>query len=210
MNKVNYPVFDDQIDERVREINRVTNQIHNVEKQIRNNNLSIDDYNCCFGNVCETLLNWTGHTYVGRNKDKILEKAFQSFFENLYEFLVYCKGNDSIELLQEFAKKALYNGTLYRYLGYDYPVENKNEKVIPQYNNIYVSWSKNPDCSYLKTKLYGTRTELTCNVKEPFYGIDLEAFDVSQGDEAEVVFPTIEKAITDVKYVEEEQEEDVE
>ena len=81
--------------------------------------------------------------------------------------------------------------------------ENANKRVEPQYNNIYVSWSKQPQNHYIENKLYGTMTLLTCKVDEPYYGIDLEAFGVVRGQEAEVVFPTIKETITEVKYIRE-------
>lgn len=46
-------------------------------------------------------------------------------------------------------------------------------------------------------------TLLTCKIDEPYYGIDLEAFGVVRGEEAEVVFPTIKETITEIKYIRE-------
>lgn len=44
-------------------------------------------------------------------------------------------------------------------------------------------------------------TLLACKVDELYYGIDLEAFGVVRGQEAEVVFQTIKEAITEIRYV---------
>lgn len=58
-----------------------------------------------------------------------------------------------------------------------------------------------PQNHYIESKLYGTMTLLTCEASEPHYGIDLNAFGVVRGDEAEVVFPTIADAITNIEYI---------
>lgn len=106
-------------------------------------------------------------------------------------------------MLWTIADKVLYRGSLYRYLGHGSAKCNTNNRIEPQFNNIYVSWSKNPKNYYIESKLYGTMTLLACKIDEPYYGIDLEAFDVIRGKEAEVVFPTIKETITEVRYIKE-------
>lgn len=46
-------------------------------------------------------------------------------------------------------------------------------------------------------------TLLTYKIDEPYYGIDLEAFGVVRGEEAEVVFPTIKETITEIRHIRE-------
>lgn len=201
MNRVSFPLWDNEDDKCVNEINRVTNQMKSVGRKLKRNDIAPDEFEVFFDNVCQTLLFWTGRTYIGCKKSKICQNAFQSFFETLYIFIMICRELKSSSF-REFAESVLYRGTLYRYLGHGLVNACINEKVKPQYNNTYVSWSKNPKNHYVESKLYGTMTIVICEVNEPYYGIDLNAFGVVRGEEAEVVFPTIKELITEVKYIE--------
>lgn len=205
MNKANFPMWDDETDKILIEINRVTNQIKSVQKKLPTNDIVCGDkdYKIFFENVRATLNWWTGHSYVGHKKDKSIQNAFQAFFEALYDFLLFCQrcDNSLSQSLKKFADSALYRGTVYRYLGHCSNVNNNAEsKIEPEYNNVYVSWSKKPNNRYIQSKLSGIKTLLTCVISEPLYGIDLEAFEVVKGDEAEVVFPTIKEMITNIEY----------
>lgn len=206
MNKAIFPMWDNEADKALNEINRVTAQIKTVQKKLPTNDIMCgdDDFNIFIENVCLTLNYWTGHTYVGHKKGKSIQKAFQVFFEALYDFLLFCQREDKsfLQPLKDLADDALYQGTIYRYLGHCSDDNDAERKVEPEYNCIYVSWSKKPNNHYIQGKLYGTKTLLTCVVSEPFYGIDLEAFGVVKGDEAEVVFPTVKEMITSIKYFE--------
>lgn len=201
MNKVNFPVWSDQIKETVKELNRVTNQFVQVRKKILSGSMTDCIWRTFSKNICDTLSYWTGNTYVGCRKEKSLEKAFQHFFEELYDFLLFCKNIDN-PVLNKFANDSLYKGTLYRYLGHGNS-KSANQAVIPEYNDIYVSWSKSPDNTYLQSKLYGIKTLLTCECDDTHYGIDLECFGVSLNSEQEVVFPTLKDKITNIEYKEE-------
>lgn len=202
MNKVNFSFWNNEIDKAMMEIYRVKKQIQSVGKKLKTNNITYDDFELIFDNVSQTLNYWTGHTYIGQEKGKFIKKVFQAFFEELYNFLFICRELDNSEL-QKIADKALYRGILYRYLGHGLIEGNISNRVEPQYNDIYVSWSKQPQNSYIESKLYGTMTLLTCRIDEPYYGIDLEVFGAVRGNEAEVVFPTIRETIKDIKYIEE-------
>lgn len=79
--------------------------------------------------------------------------------------------------------------------------ENVNQAVVPEYNGIYVSWSKYPNNIYLQNKLYGVKTLLTCECDDTHYGIDLEYFRASRSSEHEVVFPTLKNKITNVQKI---------
>lgn len=196
MNAVIYPVFANEIDEVVKELNRVICQTRHVQKNLPRHNLSYDDFELYMKNIQATFSWWCGNTYVGRHKDNSLSSAFQRFFEAIYDFLLFCKDSD-ISDLQALADKALYCGTLYRYLGYEYHEGFKSEHddwVEPEYNNIYVSWSKLPVVPYIESKLESHITHLTCTATSAHYGIDLFGFGVGRPNEAEVVFPTLESA----------------
>ena len=202
MNKVVFPFWNDEVNKAITEIYRVKNQMQNVGVRLKTNNISNEDLSVFLDNVYETLKYWTGHTYIGQKKDKALQKAYQTFFEALYEFLFICRelGNP---MIKSFADEVLYRGSLYRYLGKGSAEENTDKRIEPQYDNIYVSWSKQPKNYYIESKLYGTMPLLTCKIDEPYYGIDLEAFGVVRGEEAEVVFPTIKETITEIRYIRE-------
>lgn len=154
--------------------------------------------------IKEVLVKWTGDTYVGCPKEERLQKTYQNFFEALLCLLLFLKEKDTLitRKEKEFYQSCLYNGTLYRYIGSNY--YNNEETIKPRFDGIYVSWSKNSENDYLRSKLYGPITWLKCEVKEPMYAIDLNYFGVSRGNEEEVVFPTIEKCITDSKFIYEE------
>ena len=95
------------------------------------------------------------------------------------------------------ANSMLYSGTVYRYLGKNYP---SDEVVVPYYDGIYVSWSKQDGNSYLLSKFYGPVTKITCEIAEPMYGIDLDILECTRGNEQEVVFPTFEQSIVEILY----------
>lgn len=202
MNKVVFPFWNDEVNKAITEIYRVKNQMENVGVRLKTNNISNEDLSVFLDNVYETLKYWTGNTYIGQKKDKALQKAYQTFFEALYEFLFICRELGNL-MLKSFADEVLYRGSLYRYLGKGSAEENTDKRIEPQYDNIYVSWSKQHKNYYIESKLYGTMTLLTCKIDEPYYGIDLEAFGVVRGEEAEVVFPTIKETITEIRYIRE-------
>lgn len=141
---------------------------------------------------------WTGKTYVGCPKEDEIKEAYQLFFEELMRLLLKMKGS-SKRWETKYAKSVLYNGNVYRYLGNGSP-QMPNRQIKPIFDNIYVSWSKNPRNPYLESKLYGTVTWISASIAAPFYGIDMEELGCSRGNEREVVFPTIEKCISEIKY----------
>lgn len=203
MKKVEFPGWSDESEKITVEIYRVVAQIQNIQKKSLTNDTIFVNENLqtFYGNIRKTLGYWTENTYVGQIKDKRVQKAFQAFFEALYDFLVFYKeiGNN---IFYDLANGALYQGTVYRYLGHGSCNDNIYEKVEPEYNNIWVSWSKNSQNSYIESKLYGMKTILTCEVKKQYYGIDISAFGIAKGEEAEVVFPTIKELITSISYTE--------
>ena len=142
---------------------------------------------CCF---------WTGSTYVGSPKAEPIKKTFQAFFEELMQLLLFMK-DSGLPFEERVANAMLYRGTVYRYLGKNYP---SDEVVVPCYDGVYVSWSKQDGNSYLLSKLYGPVTKLTCEIAEPMYGIDLDILECTRGNEQEVVFPTIEQCVAEIQY----------
>lgn len=142
---------------------------------------------------------WCGSTYVGQRKSKNIENTFQCFFNQFMDFLISCKSSKYL-FKRNFAKKVLYQGKIYRYLGYGDLQVVKPFAIKPEYNEIYVSWSKEPKSSYLEGKLYGKITWLEAEIKSPYFGIDLDAMNSSRGKEKEVVFPTLKDCVTKVEY----------
>lgn len=153
------------------------------------------------GAVCDF---WTGKTYVGSPKSQAVKDAFQEFFAELMQLLLTMKDSQK-DYEVRVANAMLYTGTVYRYLGTSQP---NHKAVIPVYDNIYVSWSKCPDNDYLLSKLYGPITWMSCEISAPLYGIDLDAIGSSRANEHEVVFPTIEKCITEIKYISEDDDDE--
>lgn len=200
MYRVKFPVWSDEVEKAITEIYRVEDQMQNMINELKVNTISYNDFEQLFNNVFDTLCYWTGNTYIGQEKDKTILKAFQSFYEALYKFLLICREHDE-PMFRNFAEKVLYRGVAYRYLGHGMAEENTNKRIEPQYNNIYVSWSKRSQNDYIESKLYGTMTLLECRIEAPHYGIDLETFGVTRANEAEVVFPTMKEMITDIKYI---------
>lgn len=165
------------------------------------NIFNLSDFNILLRNIENVLLYWVGSTYVGKKKKERVKKAFQQFFENMYEF--FWKLQDcSIKEYSDFAKNVFYQGKVYRYLGHGNSCDNEiNNYVTPIYDGIYVSWSKNNHSDYLESKLYGNITFLECDIKDTFYGIDLDFLGVGRPNEAEVIFPTIKECITGITYL---------
>lgn len=187
------------------QIDLVTQQINECKYR----NITHDEFGNLKRNITDVLSYWTGNTYVGMKKKVELSQAFQLFFFSLYDWLLLLE-ESSDKKYSSFANEALYQGKLYRYLGHGDSNEDVYSRVEPQYNNIFVSWSKEEKSSYIEGKLYGTMTILTCELVKDYRGIDLEAFNSSRGNEREVVFPTIQSTIIDVRYIDASYEDDYE
>ena len=189
-----YNLWSDETDKIIKGISEATQNIGTYRKAPNRNPDMLmelgDDLRavCCF---------WTGKTYIGSPKAEPIKMAFQSFFEELVQLLLFMK--DSGMLFEErVANAMLYRGNVYRYLGKNYP---SDEVVVPCYDGVYVSWSKQDGNCYLLSKLYGPVTKITCEIAEPLYGIDLDILECTRGNEQEVVFPTVEQCITEIKYL---------
>ena len=188
-----YGLCSDQMDKIIKGISEATQNIAAYRKS-QNREPEIlselgDDLKavCCF---------WTGKTYIGSPKAEPIKMAFQAFFEELMQLLL-CMKDSRLNFEESVANAMLYRGTVYRYLGKSYP---SDEVVVPCYDGIYVSWSKQDGNSYLLSKLYGPISKLTCEIAEPMYGIDLDILECVRGNEREVVFPTIEQCIVEIQY----------
>lgn len=182
----------------------ITEATNNIFRYLKNQNapeVMFYELKSDINSVCHF---WTGNTYVGQPKTKAIKKAFQSFFEAFMKLLLAIKDSDR-DYEKHFSKSILYRGTVYRYLGNNRPTD----KVIkPRFDCTYVSWSKNPQNDYIESKLYGTMVRLSCEISDPFWGIDLDALGCSKGKEREVVFPTMKKCITEIKYISEDDDDE--
>lgn len=196
----------EDIDENAKDIYRVSNQICNIIKKVNRFGsvwLNEVDDETFIMNIRLVINQWASHTSVGIRKNPKLQKAFQSFYEHLYKFLLLM--NDIEESgYHDLAKASLYQGKLYRYIGSGSSLNRAVEKIEPEYNDIYVSWSKKHNNIYFEQKLYGIITRLTCNVDSPNYGIDLTPFGVACDGEDEVVFPTIKDTLEEIEYIDRE------
>ena len=160
-------------------------------------------YKDVFSDVYTICDFWTGHTYVGVNKEDVVKEAFQKFFEALMTLLLNMR-QDKDKDVRALAESLLYRGTVYRYLGHSSP---SSDTVEPIYDDIYVSWSKTKINTYIESKLYGPITRLTCEIQSPLYGIDLEVMGCSRGAEKEVVFPTMKDFVIEVEHIGDEEDE---
>lgn len=201
MNEIELSAWSNNYRENANEILRVANQIRKVNERLSIGGVTIEQMETLDNNIITVLNNWVGSTYVGKRKEKVLKRAYQAFFEALYEWL-FCLKRIPDEDIQQFVGDALFQGTLYRYLGYGDCEDNIEERIEPIYDKYYVSWSKKEKNSYFESKLYGMITHITCELKNMHYGIDLNAFGMGREHEQEVVFPTIKDTITNVKYIE--------
>ena len=161
--------------------------------------------------IMAVLSKWTGETWVGQKKDKRIESVFQNFFETLVGLIGYINFFEKkmADTEKEFANIIVYNGVLYRYLGSGSSC-NK-ECVAIEYNDIYVSWSKNEQNDYIESKLYGPLLWIKAQTSPFDYAIDLEGLDkfyqkitgenkgVVRGKEREVVYPTKRECILEVE-----------
>lgn len=203
MEKVSFSIWTDDYGHNASQIDKVTQQINECKYRV----ISHDEFGNLKRNITDVLSYWTGNTYVGMKKKVELSQAFQLFFFSLYDWLLLLE-ESSDKKYSSFANEALYQGKLYRYLGHGDSTEDVYSRVEPQYNDIYVSWSKEEKNSYIESKLDGTKTILTCELKGNHRGIDLEGFGVSKANEREVVFPTLQNTIIDIKYIDVTYEED--
>ncbi len=172
----------------------------NIASYRSSSNTSIRALHNLFEDIIEIGKFWTSNTYVGQPKDLAVKAVFQSFFEALMDLLLNMK-NTGKKSERAIAEKLLYRGKVYRYLGNAYPSDDPDDIVKPVFDDIYVSWSKEPQNGYIRSKLYGPVTLLSCEISTPFYGIDLDELNCSRGNEHEVVFPTTKKCIIEIEYI---------
>lgn len=179
----------------------VTNQLaaFNIILLDKEKEISIDVLNRFMTNIIEVLSYWTRNTYVGHKKEASLRDAYQKFFTVLYTFILICQCVDNNEI-KDFAHRALYHGILYRYLGHN-TSENSDIRIEPEYNKLWVSWSKNKENPNVERKLVGSKTRITCHTNNKIYGIDLSAFNISCDNEEEVIYPTLADAIDKIEYL---------
>ena len=191
-------LFADEYEKIIFEVNKATD---NIKNYITNNNRNTkESFLQVLSDVEEVCNCWTGKTYVGQSKRQDLKNAYQDFFSNLMKMLLLCKTNKN-PCENKVAEALLYQGKIYRYLGYYSAHDYRKGAIVPEYDGIYVSWSKEPKSSYIESKLYGKITWIEAEIKPPYFGIDLEAIGSSRGNEKEVVFPTLKDCVTNIKYI---------
>lgn len=183
------------------EYNKIANRIHAVALEIgiyiqkrKIINFDYDSFEIMYKKCTCVIQNWVGYTYVGEKKHEIIKNAFQHFFQMFYRLLVFFKNESNEPIEIELANKGLYQGKLYRYLGTSLN-SRKKSKIIVEYNDIYVSWTKQEHVDYLESKLHSNYIIISCEIKEPYYGIDLHNLGIGRDFEQEVVFPTIKELI---------------
>lgn len=190
-------LWSDDIPEIVKAVDEATNNISVYYDSTDNSANALENL---YEDIREVCNFWTGKTYVGDRKDDEIAQVFQNFFETLMKLLFKMKDSEK-NYESKFANTLLYQGKVYRYLGYCSSRDIKKKPIQPKYNEIYVSWSKEPKNGYIESKLYGKMTWIEAEIKPPYFGIDLEAIGSSRGNEKEVVFPTLKDCVTNIKYI---------
>lgn len=188
-------LWSDDIPKIVKAVDEATN---NISVYYDSTDNSVNALESLYEDIREVCNFWTGKTYVGDKKDDEIIQVFQNIFETLMKLLFKMKDSEKY-YESEFANALLYQGKVYRYLGYCSSRDIKKKAIQPKYNGIYVSWSKEPTNSYIESKLYGKITWLEAEIKPPYFGIDLEKMGVSKGNEREVVFPTLKDCVTKIE-----------
>lgn len=182
----------------------VSEATNNIVLYRKSRNISEVMFEALLEDITVICYFWTGKTFIGHPKNFAVKNVFQSFFVELMNLLLAMK-NSKKKYEKTIADKLLYRGKVYRYLGNGSP---SDDIVKPVFDGVYVSWSKKPENRSVTSKLSGTITWLSCKISEPFYGIDLDNLGCSRVNEHEVVFPTIEKCITEIKYISEEDDDE--
>lgn len=119
------------------EVNKATK---NIKNYIKNNNQNTKEFFIqVLSDVEEVCDCWTGKTYVGQSKRQDLKNAYQDFFSNLMKMLLLCKTNNN-QCENAAAKALLYQGKVYRYLGYGFSSSRKKkaiyDRVLQQRENF--------------------------------------------------------------------------
>lgn len=181
-----------------KQIKLAAKQIESTQKSWANSSRVVSQI--LMENIHTVLSYWTGCTYVGKRKDPVLAEAFQDFFNALYQLILVWR-KSLYKNIRASARDALYEGTLYRYIGSS-DKNHGNQHIEPEYDHYWVSWSKNTKIFNTEEHLYGAMTHLTCHTENPKYGIDLSAFKQSRGAEDEVIYPMVEENIDQIEYIE--------
>ena len=199
---MNFPSSSWNIEAVINALEQTQQQIDIIQKVVCHGNIPNKENMYVFWtNTKKALRWWIECTWVGKEKCEQIKTAFQNFYLSLYQLLITFKESDK-DVLRTFANEALYQGVVYRYLGYGEPCDSMvtSKKII--YNDIYVSWSKNSNVPWIKNKLYGKITKITCKISGEYYGIDIMAFfETPINKENEIVFPTIEKLIFETEVI---------
>lgn len=180
----------------------VSKQIKDFQNLINNKSSCAYAHNILDNNINDVLNYWVGCTYIGCRKSESLTNAFSLFYKNLLELILTLKDHKYDCILTQ----ALYQGPIYRVLGYGESKQSNSKPIDPEYDLQYVSWSNNPNIptDYMINKLSGTITKLEANIKGDDFGIDLTVLGVSRHDEGEIIFQMKKDAITNVSYIKDE------
>lgn len=180
-------------------IDTVTSQIAEITNR---DGCSFRQSNVLYGNIASVITHWIGAFHAGWPKEECLQKSFYEFYKRLLEFLL------------KFQPDKLYQGRIYRYIGYsseDYQDEFLINSVVnpkkPYGTKYYSSWSKTKNLPTITKDLIGPKTLLICDIPDNMYGIDLSKFVYDSRKEKEIVFPTLLSFIK-IEYIEEFQEEE--
>lgn len=203
MEKIQYPQGYCNNEAIVDALHKTKEQFDIVKKIVQNGGSPSQEYIEVFYIDTQRAIQWwITYTYVGKEKPDQIKIAFQDFYQSLYQLLLAFKKSE-VCVLRQFADEALYQGVIYRWLGYGESCASMETARNIIYDNIYVSWSKKPNIpKSIKDKLYGTITKITCEISGKYFAIDLMAFfNKPINDEDEIVFPTVKKLVTKTEVI---------
>lgn len=175
-------------------INKIINKL---KTHIKSNGMYGKDIENALSECRYVLNGWTRHRYPQWETPIDQRKLYDEFFSTFLDFINVLK-NSGYDI------NGLYTGDVYRYIGKGCPNIN-NEIVHPIYDNMFTSFSTVPELPSITSKLCGTMTLIHAYIDDSSTGIRLRDF--IDCPEDEVVCRMSKNIVKDVKYINEDEEE---
>lgn len=139
--------------------------------------------------VSDVLYYWVYKNKVGIKKDTNIRLLYNEFFNLFLDILLEFKKNKENIEGYELATKCLYQGTIYRTVGY----QDTNDELI--FDDLYTHWSKidTRNIDSIESKVFKSRDYLKVEIEKNDYAIYIAPFIGMKNYEEEVVFTTSSK-----------------
>lgn len=202
LRKISFNGCKDNLIDYVGEITEATAQIRAEFDFLVKTNSPSPNHSLVLDNMQSVLSVWQSNTYLGVMKPSVLRSVFHRFFEAVLDLILTMRSSIS-EDDRDYANNSLYQGRVYRWLGYS-GGEDEDKDVIVNYDNLYASWSTLPRCSYTLSKLYGKVKRVTLDIPVGHFGLYLPVLscEFTKVHEQEVVFPVLEEYVVAVELKE--------